>query len=155
MRTVYDYSLPSWLNPIPHALIVIVAVALGVALWVRLPRPSLDQALGLLALVLLLRCTLDPWNNLYYHVPFLLALFARDAVAAPRRPLAAALGLAFVWLTFKRVWPASQSRPDVVFAFYVLWSTVFAGWLAVSVFAPGRLPVLGARRQAKLALSAH
>jgi hypothetical protein len=152
MRTVYDYALPSVLNPVPHALIVIVAVALGVALWVRAPRPSLDQVLGLLALVFLLRCMLDPWNNLYYHVPFLLALFARDAVAAPRRPLAAAFGLAFVWLTFKRVWPAAQERPDLVFAFYVAWSTVFAGWLAVSVFAPARLPVLGARR-ASLALS--
>ena len=152
MRTVYDYSLPSVLNPVPHALIVIVAVALGAALWVRIPRPSLDQALGLLALVFLLRCALDPWNNIYYHVPFLLALFARDAVAVPRRPLAAAIGLAFVWLTFARVWPASQGRPDVVFAFYAAWTAAFAAWLAVSVFAPGCLPVLGARRGA-LALS--
>ena len=152
MRTLHDYTLPSVLNPVPHALIVIVAVALGVALWMRRPRPSLDQVLGLLALVFLLRCLLDPWNNLYYHVPFLLALFARDAVAAPRRPLAAAFGLAFVWLTFKRVWPASQGEPDLVFAFYVSWTTVFAGWLAVSVFAPARLPVLGARHGA-LALS--
>ena len=39
MRTVYDYSLPSVLNPVPHALIVIVAVALGVALWVRAAAP--------------------------------------------------------------------------------------------------------------------
>jgi hypothetical protein len=62
------------------------------------------------------------------------------------------LGLAFVWLTFWRVWPAAHGRPDVVFAFYVAWTTVFAGWLAVSVFAPQRLPVLGARRAA-LALS--
>jgi len=152
MRTLHDYSLPSVLNPVPHALIVIVAVALGVALWVRVPRPSLDQALGLLALVFLLRCMLDPWNNLYYHVPFLLAIFARDAVAAPRRPLSAALGLAFVWLTFRRVWPAAQGQPDLVFAFYVAWTTVFAGWLSVSLFAPERLPVLGARRGA-LALS--
>jgi hypothetical protein len=35
----------------------------------------------LLALVMLMRCFLDPVNNGYYHVPFLLALIAADALA--------------------------------------------------------------------------
>ena len=39
----------------------------------------------LLALVLLLRCALDPWNNLYYRLPFLLALMAYE-VCSGRTP---------------------------------------------------------------------
>jgi hypothetical protein len=38
-----------------------------------------EQALLLLTLVLLLRAALDPWDNVYYHLPFLLALLAYEA----------------------------------------------------------------------------
>ncbi len=39
---------------------------------------AVADAMLMLALVLLLRCALDPWNNLYYSVPFLLALLTYE-----------------------------------------------------------------------------
>src|SRR5436305_13299318 len=62
------------------------------AIWFRprRARPSgptaTSDALLLLALVLLFRAALDPWNNLYYHIPFLFALMAYE-VRAGRVPL--------------------------------------------------------------------
>ena len=45
----------------------------------RSPAAALPDALLLLALVFLARAALDPWNNVYYHVPFLFALIAYEA----------------------------------------------------------------------------
>lgn len=64
-----------------HYGIVLIAVPCALVWWlVRRDRvdPSSRhrEALLLLALVLLLRAALDPWNNIYYHVPFLFALMA-------------------------------------------------------------------------------
>jgi hypothetical protein len=42
-------------------------------------RDAVADAMLMLALVLLLRCALDPWDNLYYNVPFLLALLTYEA----------------------------------------------------------------------------
>ena len=135
--SVYDYALPSSLNHVPHPLIVVVGLALGALLWRRRPTVTADQALGLLALVMLVRCALDPWNNVYYHVPFVLALLARDAVARPSRPLLSGAGLGFVWLVFVRVWPAVHGQPDLVFGLYVAGAAALAAALAMTVFAPG------------------
>ncbi len=44
-------------------------------------QPATDavaEAMLMLALVLLLRCALDPWDNLYYSAPFLLALLTYE-----------------------------------------------------------------------------
>jgi hypothetical protein len=52
----------------------------------------------LLALMLALRCMLDPWDISYYWLPFLLALLAWEVVATERAPVAsvaATLGVAF------------------------------------------------------------
>lgn len=85
-----------WLGP--HSWIVrearggIVLLAIGcAALWlIRRPRirPAQERvgvALLLLALVLLIRAAFDPWNNLYYHVPFLCALLAYE-ITSGRTP---------------------------------------------------------------------
>jgi hypothetical protein len=81
----------SWLAN--HAREVIVFAAIGcAALWNvrqvgdRDASDKLPDALLLLALVFLLRAALDPWDNLYYHVPFLFALVAYE-VSAGRPPI--------------------------------------------------------------------
>lgn len=44
-------------------------------------RARRSQALLLLALVLLLRAALDPWNNAYYEIPFIFALLAYEVLS--------------------------------------------------------------------------
>ncbi len=82
---------------ISHPLILAVALPLTLGAWARLrhsggrPRrcvartgAALARAMSrtrcsLLALLLLLRCMLDTWDNVYYPMPFLVALLAWEA----------------------------------------------------------------------------
>jgi len=80
-----------WVVREARAAIVLVAVVCAVLWWLRRararpPRAEMVDVLLLLALVLLVRAALDPWNNLYYHVPFLFALIAWE-VRSGRIPL--------------------------------------------------------------------
>ena len=50
--------------------------------------------MALLALLALLRCALDPVDNVYYHAPLLLALIGWDAFSARGLPLRGLLGVA-------------------------------------------------------------
>ncbi len=81
----------SWLDPA-------AALALG---WryqrMAAHRDSAD-ALGLLALLLLLRCTLDPEFSGYYVVPFLIALLAWEALVRKGLPLGALLAMSGFFL---------------------------------------------------------
>ena len=83
----YRHS-PSWLSGLVHPGIVALSVPL-VLLWARRRRAA--DGLLLLAFLLFLRCLLDPWNNVYYVLPCVLALVAFDA-SRGRAPLAAARG---------------------------------------------------------------
>jgi glycosyl transferase family 87 len=89
-----------------HPLIVILGVLVPLALALRRRRFELSggDAMGLLALLALLRCALDPVNVNYYQEPLLLAIVGWDALSArglPNRALFAA-AVAFV---FWRLWP--------------------------------------------------
>src|SRR4029077_4888166 len=59
-------------------------------------------------LLALLRCVLDPVDNLYYHLPLLLALLGWDALAARGLPLRGLVGAA-VALFFLKVSPELAS----------------------------------------------
>jgi hypothetical protein len=66
-----------------HAKLGIVALGLVCAACWYARRRNADpvqdpfaEALPVLALILLLRCAFDPWDNIYYHVPFVFALIA-------------------------------------------------------------------------------
>lgn len=127
---------PAWLAPLTHPLIAFLVVPLSL-LWARLrgaaPRCNGEQLLGLLALLLLLRCILDPWNVVYYELPFLLALLAWEALCRPDRPPVLALAAtAIVWVTFESA-PGSLS-PDMQSAFFLAWSLPLAAWLARATF---------------------
>ncbi len=89
-------QLPSWLEALTHPLIVALVFAIPLALWARRGRFSLtgSEAMALLALLALVRCVLDPVDNLYYHAPLLLALLGWDAMAADRLPLRGLAGVA-------------------------------------------------------------
>lgn len=131
---------PAWLSPLAHPLIAFLVVPLS-ALWARrrgwAPWVDGEQVLALLALLLLARCVLDPWNNVYYAVPFLLALLAWEALCETERPPVLALAAtALVWVTFERV-PAMVG-PDAQCVLYLAWSLPLGAWLAREAFAPAR-----------------
>ena len=74
-----------------HPLIVLTALLVPLALALRRRTLGIGgaDAMALLALLALLRCLLDPVDNLYYHAPLLLALAGWDALTPPRLPLRA------------------------------------------------------------------
>jgi hypothetical protein len=91
---------PAWLDGRAHALIVWLGLPLSLLAARRGMRRS--DALALLALLLLLRCWLDPWDVVYYPLPAIVALLAWEMTAATRRlPVASAAATALVWLVFQ------------------------------------------------------
>lgn len=91
---------PAPASPLSHPLIVLLALLLPLALALRRGLPLAgEEAMALLALLALLRCWLDPVDNLYYHEPLLLALVGWDAFATRRAPLRSLAGVAIAfWL---------------------------------------------------------
>jgi len=90
---------PSWLGGRAHLLIVWLGLpATLLALWQRTRR---EDALLLLAMLMLLRCWLDPWDVIYYPLPFIVALGAWEATVARRVPILAIVATGATWLDFQ------------------------------------------------------
>ncbi|MGA3361418.1 MAG: hypothetical protein ABSD82_05255 [Solirubrobacteraceae bacterium] len=89
---------PAWLGGRAHLLIVWLGLPLTMLAAYRRTRAA--DALLLLALLLLLRCWLDPWDLVYYPLPFIFALLAWETTVARRPPIGAAAATAATWLIF-------------------------------------------------------
>ncbi len=129
---------PEWLSPLTHPLIALLVVPLSL-LWARVhravPRFGGEQILLLLALLFLLRCLLDPWNVIYYELPFLLALLAWEALCRPERPPVLTLAVTgLVWITLQRA--PEWLHPDMQSIAFVAWSLPLAAGLARTAFRP-------------------
>lgn len=123
-----DYRYPpAWLGPLTHPLIAVIGIPLALIYRRRRGVGAAGDPLLLLALVLLLRCVLDPWNTSYYHLPFLFALLAWEAIAFSRPPVVSVVAVVLVWTTFEVV-PA-YAPPDVQAAFYLSWAMPTVAWL--------------------------
>jgi hypothetical protein len=125
------HEVPPALAPLTHPLIVILVLALPLALWGWRGRFGLDasRAIALLALLALLRCALDPVDNLYYHEPLLIALLAWDAVSPiGRLPLRGLLGAALALLFWR--WSRQLGSLDAFNLAYV--GTVVAAAIAIA-----------------------
>ena len=118
-----------WLSPIPHPLIVLLAVPLSLLAARRKADP-----LALLALLLLLRCVLDPWNNVYYVLPCVLALAAWEPLAYGRPPLYALATVVATFISMERIFDLAPF--DVTAATYLAWSVPLAAFLAWRIYAP-------------------
>ncbi len=151
---------PSWVGPMSHPAVVLVAALLSALWWVR-RRSSRNGAqtlsgghgapkgvpatgawptneLALLALVLLVRCLLDTWDNGYYPEPFLLALCAWEALADPAHPpILTILSCVLAWASFESV--PSLLSPDGQSLFFLAWTLPLAGLLAARLYAPNTL----------------
>jgi hypothetical protein len=124
---------PGWIGPLTHPLIAALVVPATLASW-RRGRGRGHDLLLLLALLLLARCALDAANNLYYHLPFALALLAWEAVARPGPPVRSLAAVAALHLTFT-VAPLHLT-PDAQHLLYVAWAVPALAALALAAFAP-------------------
>jgi hypothetical protein len=74
------HEIPGWLGLASHPLIIVLSVAVALAFRADMRRDPRAVVPSVLALVFLLRAALDPVNNSYYHLPFLLTLIAADVL---------------------------------------------------------------------------
>lgn len=110
----------------------LLTLALAFA-YARRRRPvELADGLALLAGLMLARGLLDPFNLLYYAVPFVVALVAWEALARRGVPVVSIAACIALWAT---VGHPAENR-DLANALYLAWSLPLAGWLALR---PARL----------------
>jgi len=127
---------PPLVGSLSHPLIILLAVLLPLALALRRGGVGISggEAMALFALLALLRCALDPVDNLYYHAPLLLALVGWDAFASRGLPLRTLLGLALA-LLFAHAWH-DVSDPDAFNLAYLGVATGLGFALLSSLFGP-------------------
>lgn len=113
------YLVPAWLQHAAHPLVAALTLGLGGA---AMRRRAVDP-LALLALLMLLRCALDPWDHAYYHAPFLAALIAWEVLEARRAPWLGAIAAAWLGIVFRLELPLS----DVL---YAVWALPTIVWLS-------------------------
>jgi hypothetical protein len=102
-------------------------------LWWRSPRRTPDDVLALLALLFLMRSLLDPVNNAYYHLPFLLALIAWEGLTRRGPPLLSLLSSATIYYTiYKAGWTEDVAVRNALYLAATLPVMVF---LAVRLYA--------------------
>ncbi len=110
-----------------HALFPLLSVGL-VAIWLlrrRLvpeAREMTDlrrEALWLAALLLLVRTAVEPWDNTYYNIPFVLCLLCLDGDGIPVMAIAASLGVLMLVPT-NRILPVSASGQAALYAVVVI-----------------------------------
>jgi hypothetical protein len=140
---------PTWLASVSHPLIIATMVPLTLLYAYRRRNQNLRPAsdvLLLLAMLMLLRCMLDPWNMEYYLLPFALALLAWE-IHAHQRPPALSLGTALAaWLVFEWVVPSRGFSPDMQSLVFLAWALPTLIAIACALYAPG----LGSRLRARV-----
>lgn len=88
-QLLWWFGRTSWIAQQAHVLLVVVCwICTGIWWWMR-SRDTRDPvtpkvALIVLALLFFLRCALDPWDNLYYYAPFMLAVMTYETTGFPR-----------------------------------------------------------------------
>ncbi len=139
-QLLWWFGSHAWIVQESRALIVAVAIAFGASWWFIRGRGTptgsgLSQALLLLTLVFLARAALDPWNNLYYHVPFLFALIAYES-SRGRMPLltSAYTLLLLLVVPLSGVLDVSRDTHAALYAVVVL--PTFA-WMVAKLYLPG------------------
>jgi hypothetical protein len=138
---------PAWLAPFTRPLIVGGGIALAALWWLRSgPQRNRDDVLGLLALVFLGRCMLDPWDLVYYHLPLVVSLAAWEARRGRDVPVLSVAVTAACWLTFVVYDERAGYGP---YAAYLAWTIPLAAGLTVTLLRPARR-----RRRAPIALIA-
>ncbi len=135
--TFYERAPIALVARYSRPLTVLSAVLLGVAYWLRRRQLQPSDALLVLALVMLLRGMLDPWNEIYYQLPFLVSLGAWEVCSGRRAPLFTLAASVLVWLSFEPV--DLTYSGDITSLFYLLWAlpaAVLMGWRSLRLPRP-------------------
>jgi hypothetical protein len=135
-------ATPGWLAPLAKPLIVALAAPLSLAWWRRAGgvRRNRTDALLLLALLLLARCMLDPWNVVYYELPLVVALLAWEVERGHRVPLLALVTTGAVWLCFQTYGAGVGYGPWLAF---LAWSVPLAATLGWALYSRAEDPLAG------------
>ena len=144
---VTTWTGPGWIGPVSRGLIVGLGVPVAALAFAR-GRRSRADALLLLALLLHLRCALDPWNVIYYALPSALALVAWSVERRDALPLAAVALTGLVWLSLNPV----TYEPGLQFAGYAAWAVPCVALLAAGLFRRSAERVLERRQPLTVAV---
>ena len=148
MQVTTQYSLPSSLGHLTHPLVALLAVAAFAAYAFRRRGADPEEALQLLALVLLARCVFDPLTYSYHHAPFLVALAVYEGL---RRRVPVLTGVAFAALLAMTYVIAPMHDATLLNVFYLAWSLPLLAALGLAALAPDRAGALTARLRARVA----
>jgi hypothetical protein len=121
----WQHVVPGWLGAWSRPVLVAICLLVPLVLARRVRQDLVSRALPLLALVLLLRCVVDPLNNVYYHAPFLMALIAADALTG--RVAGSLTAVACVYATVK---VGADASPLALSITYIAWSIPMCVYLA-------------------------
>jgi hypothetical protein len=116
--------MPDWLGLVARPLLIAICVAVPLLLAHRARQDPLRRLPAVLALVLLLRCMLDPLDNSSYHVPFFMAVITMSALAGSLAPTLVAT--VAIWLMRR----FAEISPEATAVYYLCWTVPFAVYLA-------------------------
>ncbi len=140
---------PAWIGTLGHTFVIAVMPPLT-ALYARVRRNEArrppNDLLLLLALLLALRCVLDPWDISYYSLPFLLTLLTWEALTLPRPPVLSLAASLAALLIFRET---SSSALDLSFDAQALVFTIVSvpaiAALAATLYGPAVRQLLAPR----------
>lgn len=116
-----------------HALFVPVCVVVPVLWWLRRMGTPRDQrsreALWLAAFMLLFRNAVDPWDTIYYNLPFIFCLLCLERRRLPWMTIAASVAMLLV-VPMNRIIPASAHTQATLYAIVALPTLAALLWRA-------------------------
>jgi hypothetical protein len=144
-KVVTVRAIPAWLAKALHPAIVLLAIPLtGAALLAR-RRFAGPDVFALLGLLFLLRCLLDPIDNAYYHIPFVVSLAFWEGLSRRRPPLYALLASIAVYFAIYKAHVTDSI--DVRNAIYLLATVPFGLLLGANAFRARATPAGRARQE--------
>jgi len=129
-------TAPGWIQQLSHPLIIALAAPLTLLAARRGRKRGGTDALLLLVTLLLLRCMLDPWDNVYYPLPFLIALLTWESLRFRQPPLLALVATMATWADFQQL--ANRLSPDALAAIFALMTVPALALLLRELYSPGR-----------------
>lgn len=124
------YAIPGWMTELSQPLTTVVVFGTSILFWLRRRAFDTADALALFALVMLLRCVLDPMTISYHHAPFYTALAAAEIARTRRFPVLTLVTAGVLLLTAELA-----SMPNLLNAVYLGWSLPLAAFLGLTLFA--------------------